>query len=213
MSFFLFCLAIGIPKIATNSLTVGETPTQKIKNYEKIIISFNCSIIGGLAFIACSQDEDVMAFDENTIAKRLKFVDVTARINSKQSSTNKLSVDIIIVSWDWGRESRDCKSGFGICNVDWFPATNRTTFPNSNNSNDFSTLLEFDSYKNKYYLDILLAEAVPEDIPLDAISIKIDYDIESNYQYKTTDKLTLHQGSYPFNLSLGVFGGYRIYLD
>jgi hypothetical protein len=70
-----------------------------------------------VALISCSKEGDsTTTFAENTIAKRLKFVDVNARINAKTNAKTK--TDIIIVEWDeWGRASRLC-DGWGLCNAD-----------------------------------------------------------------------------------------------
>ena len=80
-------------------------------------------------------------------------------------------------------------------------------------SNGGASLLEFDISKKKYYIDILLAETAPSDIPQEALTFKIDADFELNVQQAIGQNLTFHQGNYTFNYSLGEYGGYRIYLD
>jgi hypothetical protein len=165
-----------------------------------------------LALFSCSKEENFkMPFDENTIAKRLKFVDVNTRIEEKLTSKTKL--EVIIVEWDeWGRASRNC-GGWGLCNADWFPSSSKKTLTKRMNNKGSAALLEFDSTENKYYIDILLAETVPTDIPKDAVTFKIDLDFEMNVQQAVGCNLTFHKGNYFFNDSLGKFGGYRIYLN
>ena len=179
----------------------------------KKILKLTFSLLFVLGTInSCNSDDDSSSFDENMVAKRLSFVDVNSRIEYNKNTKAKTQVDIIIVTWDeWGRASKDC-GGWGLCNADWFPSSQKGTLGKSNNSGA-STLLEFDSLNNKYYIDILLSENVPTDIPLNAITIKIDEDFELNVQEAISRNLTFNQGDYPFNTSLGKFGGYRIYLD
>lgn len=161
---------------------------------------------------SCNSDETSSIFDENTVAERLSFVDVNSRIKNNKSLQSKIQTDIIIVTWDeWGRASKDC-GGWGLCNADWFPSAQKGTF-SKNNNNGGATILEFDSNTNKYYIDILLADSVPSDIPLNAITLKIDKDFELNVQEVISKRLTFNQGDYPFSTTLGEFGGYRIYLD
>ena len=44
-------------------------------------------------------------------------------------------------------------------------------------SGDTAILLEYDKTQAKYYIDILLAETVPSNIPLDTLTLKIDKDL------------------------------------
>lgn len=164
-----------------------------------------------LALISCSKEVDSTAtFDENTIAKRLKFVDVNSRISVKTNAKTK--TDILIVEWDeWGRASKLC-DGWGLCNADWFPSSSKLA-SKVTSGNGGASILEFDASKKKYFIDILLAETVPSDIPKEVLTFKIDADFELNVQLAVGQSLTFHQGNYNFDDSLGKFGGYRIYLD
>jgi len=165
-----------------------------------------------LTVTSCSEDNEVNSFDENAIAKQLSFVDVDTRIANKQSKGTQSRFKIIIVSWDeWGRASRQCR-GWGLCNADWFPSAQRRA-QKSTSTNGSATLLELDNSLNKYYIDILLAETPPSEIPTDALTLKIDENFELNVKSEISQNLTFNQGDYPYDDSLGEFGGYRVYLD
>ena len=166
-----------------------------------------------LTVTSCSDDnETTSTYDENSIAKQLSFVDVDTRITNKQIKGTQSRVKIIIVRWDeWGRAKRECK-GWGLCNADWFPQFNRTV-QKSTSMNGSATLLEFDDSLNKYYIDILLAETPPAEIPTEALTLKIDENFELEVEDAISQNLTFNQGDYGYDGSLGEFGGYRIYLD
>ena len=167
-----------------------------------------------LTVTSCSEDNVTSnGYDENSIAKQLKFVDVNTRISGKQNNTQaKALLKIIIVRWDeWGRASKQCR-GWGLCNAEWFPKTKKQAQKNTS-TNGSATLLEFDNSLNKYYIDILLAETPPSEIPSDALTLKIDKNFELDVQSEISQNLTFNQGDYPYDSSLGEFGGYRIYLD
>ena len=165
-----------------------------------------------VTFTSCSKDnETTETYDENAILTQLRFVDVNTRIANMQNAENQSRIKIIIVEWDeWGRKRRNCK-GQGLCNADWFPKNNRQAKRNTS-TNGSATLLEFDSSLNKYYIDILLAETPPVEIPTDALSLRIDEDFELNVEDEISQNLTFNQGDYVYDNSLGEFGGYRIYL-
>lgn len=163
-------------------------------------------VISTVVAISCSKEISSSGIDENTIAKRLTFVNVNARIKAKEFLQKR--IPIVIVEWDeWGRGSKDCR-GWGLCNANWFPDSR-----NNETTNGGATLLEFDNTNNKYYIDILLEKPVPDDLPKEAITIKIDTDFMLNVEKIISKNLIFHQGEYPFNSALGQFGGYRIYLD
>jgi len=77
-----------------------------------------------------------------------------------------------------------------------------------------ATLLEFDYNLKKYDMDILLAEFPPKEIPLDALTLKIDEDFRlENIETVLPQGILFKKGDYKYNPSLGDFGGYRIYVD
>jgi hypothetical protein len=169
-----------------------------------------------LTVTSCSEDNEVVnSYDENSIAKQLSFVDVDTRIANQPSKRVEEVipiVSIVIVEWDeWGRKKKNC-DGWGLCNADWFPKqgiSNRK----STSTNGGATLLEFDDSMNKYYVDILLAETPPAEIPTEELTLKIDEKFELEVEDAISQNLTFNQGDYGYDNSLGEFGGYRIYLD
>lgn len=171
-------------------------------------------LIGAVCFVACSKEEgDSPSIDENTIVKKIKIVDLKSRIEAEKKLQNKVGdsavADFWIVTWsEWGRASRNC-DGWGLCNANWFPGEEARL----SSDNEKGSLLKFDNEKEKYYLDILLAEKVPSDISSYALTFKIDSDFELNAKKIIGQDLTFKKGNYIFNSSLGDFGGYRIYLD
>ncbi|RUT71794.1 hypothetical protein D0817_03665 [Flavobacterium cupreum] len=192
----------------------------------KIKLGLVTLFIVTIAFISCSKDSDsATSIDENSIAGRLKFLNANDRISTSLAG-KKAEGDIIIVQWDeWGRASKNC-GGWGLCNAEWFPIEEAPIDPPiievpelegksskqySVPQNGGSTILEFDAKTNKHYIDILLAESVPSDIPGSAITFKIDKDFSLNL--KSGKNLVFHSGNYTYDKSLGDFGGYRIYLD
>jgi hypothetical protein len=169
------------------------------------------SIIASTLIISCTKEninpsQTSVNFDENEIENSLKFVTVNERI---LKITDKKP--IVIVQWDeWGRKKKNC-DGWGLCEADWFPKEESIVIPPPNGG---ATILELDKISNKYYIDILLAEKVPTHIPIHALKLKIDEDIELlNIQDFTSVPLTIYKGNYKVNNSLGKFGGYRIYLN
>jgi hypothetical protein len=161
---------------------------------------------------SCSKDKETISlYDENSIAKQLKFIDVNNRIaNIHDKTQGKAMVKIIIVRWDeWGRKKKNC-AGWGLCNAEWFPDLKKA---NSISSNGGATLLEFDDNLKKYYIDILLAETPSAEIPTDLLTLKIDENFELEVESIISQNLTFNQGEYFYDSTLGEFGGYRIYLD
>ncbi|MCF6214476.1 MAG: hypothetical protein L3J45_10685 [Flavobacteriaceae bacterium] len=174
----------------------------------KYILKITLGLLLSLGlYTSCTSSDTPVGINENTIAERLSFVDVNARIANKQNSQSKSLSKIIIVRWDeWGRKKKQCR-GWGLCNAVWFPKNK------SASSNGGATLLEFDNSLGKYYIDILLATTPPFEIPLDALTLKIDENFELNVQKAISKNLTFNKGDYLYDKSLGEFGGYRIYLD
>ena len=169
------------------------------------------SIIASTLIISCKKEnlnpgQTSVSFDENEIENSLKFVDVNERIIKIKDKK-----PIVIVQWDeWGRKKKNC-DGWGLCEAEWFPEEKSTVIPPPNG---WATILELDKISNKYYIDILLAEKVPNHIPIHVLKLKIDKDIELlNIQDFIPVPLTIYKGDYKVNHSLGKFGGYRIYLN
>lgn len=182
-----------------------------MKNIKLSILVLTTVFLSTIVFVSCSKDEtESKPFDENTISKKLKFVDVNSRIKTNQKEQNK-EASLIIVSWDeWGRASKNC-DGWGLCNADWFPEFKQA--PRLTNEYGGSTLLEFDNKNNKFFIDILLSEKAPLNIPNQALTLKIDLNFQLNVKQIVGRNLTFQKGNYDLNNSLGDFGGYRIYLN
>ena len=80
-------------------------------------------------------------------------------------------------------------------------------------SNVVYQTLALDEELNQYYIDILLAETPPTDIPSESLTLKIDEDFDLDIEDELAQNLTFVVGDYPYNESLSTNGGYRIYLQ
>jgi|GEM_PF-1486947 hypothetical protein len=160
-------------------------------------------------FISCNKEEQNVAltekeiFNEDLIPQKLSFQRNNLNSNNRG--------EIIIVEWDeWGRKVKDCK-GWGLCNAVWFPKAEEKSV--NSNSNVYSTKLEFDQTSQKYFIDILLSEVVPIDIPIELYPLPIDESFILYTEEAIGRNLTFEAGEYPFDETLGSFGGFRIYLN
>ena len=162
-------------------------------------------ILGG-----CSKEQVVKTSDEDNIARQLKLVQVDERIKEKSLSHSR--EEIVIVEWDeWGRAKKNCK-GFGLCNADWFPHFyEMPVHPNPINGG--ASILELNHVNNKYYFDILLANAPPASLELIKLPLVVDYDIVLDTLTQIGNNLKINQGMYYYDSSIGAYGGYRINLD
>ena len=121
-------------------------------------------------------------------------------------------IDIVIVSFDgFGRSSQNCFSGFGLCDVVWFPAFRSTS---NSNVGRYGGIVMTDAESGKRYMDIFLAElpVVPFQVDgviyhcIEDLRFIIDEDI-------VLDEFTsIKAGVYLYDSSLGEFGGYRVFL-
>ena len=143
--------------------------------------------------------------EKDEIINTLKFIDVNDRIASVDDRFS-----IIIVAWDWGRESKNCHK-CGFCNVEWFP-----DFKSYNSSNmEMASILEHDEDTNSYYVDALLSEPLPEDIDPADLTGTIDFDlplVNAEGEDVIQGGLIFEHGIFEFDETLGDFGGYRIFL-
>lgn len=153
----------------------------------------------------CTKNTNQVILDENTIGERLKFKEIP--INSPEK------VIIVRISWDeWGRSALDC-DGWGLCDavIEWFPeADEKTTYVSDYN---YSFPVDYDNTKSQFYVEILLDEPVPEDIPIDDYPIRVDDEISLNTKEALNEDLKIAINSYYFDETLGEFGGFRIYLE
>ena len=171
------------------------------------------TLLSAFVLSSCEDEQILETYDENTIAQQIKVVDVNKRIATEYPETS-LRKRLIIVRWEeWGRKKVGC-DGWGLCRAEWFPEL----FPGARidateSENGAQTLLEFDEELNQYYIDILLAETPPTDIPSESLTLKIDEDFDLDIEDELAQNLTFVVGDYPYNESLSTNGGYRIYLQ
>jgi hypothetical protein len=175
---------------------------MKRKLFQSTLISL---VLTTVLFIFSCNKSDVVEIDENTIASRLKFKKI-----SDEEITAKGT--IVRIEWDeWGRSSRNC-DGWGLCNytVTWFPENKSTGTPNDYN---YSFPINYDASKNQFYLEMLLEEPVPIDLPLENHPLKVDEIMILNTKDVFDKDLIIMNGEYFFNSQLGEFGGFIIYFD
>ena len=170
------------------------------------------TLLSAFVLTSCEDEQVLETYDENTIAQQIKVVDVNERIATEYPETS-LRRGLIIVRWEkWGRAKRNCE-GWGLCNAEWFPQFKGARIDATESENGAQTLLEFDEELNQYYIDILLAETPPTDIPSESLTLKIDEDFDLDIEEELAQNLTFVVGDYPYNESLSTNGGYRIYLQ
>jgi len=130
--------------------------------------------------------------------------------NTEYDKIDDLSVGIFSVKI--ARPSTGCEKGFGFCNFKWFP--NRDTASNllENDLYKQSFILKCDEEGNKY-VDLELSEK-PADLDTDKMQPLVVEETLKSYNIVNGEqqKLVVPQGEYPFNSSIGQFGGYRINL-
>ncbi|MDK2771141.1 MAG: hypothetical protein KYX68_02760 [Flavobacterium sp.] len=149
-------------------------------------ILFNCS------------NENLVSKEQNA---KTTFIDVTS---TSQNSSSAKKGWWVIADWDWGRESRQCKSGFGVCHWDWFPGWKLATTPLKDGK--VRTPILFDDQLNIHYVEFLLEEgsAKEEFLTIDN-DLSMDVTIDNE-----TERITFGAGQYSFDASLGQNGGYRV---
>lgn len=175
-----------------------------MKNFFKSILFIAILTIFISLSFNCNNSKDLVV-DENTIADRLTFKNTS--INTKDG------VVIVRISWDeWGRSIYGC-DGWGLCNatVEWFPEPEeKTIFVSDYN---YSFPINYSEAKSKFYVEILLSEPVPSDIPLQDYPIKVEEEISLNTKEALKEDLKINVGNYYFDETLGEFGGFIIYLE
>jgi len=182
----------------------------------------------------------VMTQDE--FAAGLKLVDVSERIAGLKNTgvtrstplldtkvdpidTHVDGVSIVICSWKWHRKSRNCKSGFGICDFVWFPHLskdlgNQELYDNSYESEtntdivqcDNSSLIEFDVDGNPF-MEVQLAKSIDVATPDSISTLVIDEDVVSDQADDLGRYFIMKKGSYCYNPSIGQNGGYHINME
>ena len=169
------------------------------------------TLLSAFVLTSCEDEQVLETYDENTIAQQIKVVDVNERIATEYPETS-LRQRLIIVRWDGWGHGNQC-NGWGLCKAEWFPQFKGARIGATESGNGAQTLLEFDEELNQYYIDILLAETPPTDIPSESLTLKIDEDFDLDIEEELAQNLTFVVGDYPYNESLSTNGGYRIYLQ
>jgi hypothetical protein len=169
------------------------------------------TLLSAFVLTSCEDEQILETYDENTIAQQIKVVDVNKRIATEYPETS-LRKRLIIVRWEGWGHGEQCK-GWGLCQAEWFPQFKGARIDATESGNGAQTLLEFDEELNQYYIDILLAETPPTDMPSESLTLKIDEDFDLDIEDELAQNLTFVVGDYPYNELLSTNGGYRIYLQ
>lgn len=122
-------------------------------------------------------------------------------------------INIGIFSVRIARASRKCLDGFGFCDFKWFPKPYDKDLNNLLVNNELyknSFYIKADQYGNKF-VDLELSEKPAElDISrLQPLVVEEELQSSSTVNGKLQD-ITVPQGTYSFDKSIGEFGGYRI---
>jgi hypothetical protein len=162
---------------------------------KKIILGLSfLAIAATTTFVACKKDEKSVQ---------------TSQKNNGTSNLLRDGKSVVIVAWDeWGRKKKDCK-GNGLCKAVWFPLTDE----DQSSSYAHSTTLEFDEVLGKYFVKLLRESSVGNPVPLEILTLPIDEPILLNTQAVLGQNLTFPIGEYPYIANLGLYGGYKVYLD
>ena len=170
----------------------------------------------------------------DSVGRTLKFMHIEDRIKNQYStkltrtpdvSTNIDEIKPEPIIWflriyiELGRKSRSCH-GFGICGIG-------IRQQNMNNLDPFvafdnSSYIETDEL-GRSYADYLLAEPLDANTDSGALLLPVDEDIQEEVVVEPDEDninslivpqaYKLSQGVYRFNRNLGLYGGYRIYLN
>jgi len=178
-----------------------------------------------LLSLASCQQEDIatngMYSDE--FMSKLKFntvnlADTRAGLNDGLEQTTKKDNEVIknedinigIFAVRIARASRCCLYGFGFCDFRWFPKNKDVEELKENHLYDNSFRIQKDVLGNKF-VDLELAE---KPVGLDTRKLQplvVEEELESfNTVNGKEEEMTVPQGTYSFDSSIGKFGGYRI---
>lgn len=165
---------------------------KKLKLNALLIIAI---ATGSLIIYSCSKEQS----DSKEQNAKTTFIDVTAT-----NSTSSKKGWWVIADWDWGRESRQCKSGFGVCHWDWFPGWRLVKTPLKDGQ--VRTPILFDETLKLHYVEFLVEEGSDKE---DFLTIDNDLSMDVTIDDET-EKITFGAGQYRFDESLGEYGGYRV---
>ena len=200
-----------IKKQSSRDLLKIERVCKNNVNFKKMKKTVLILVFVGFiaTFISCDKEGQNVSltekenFNEDLIPQKLSF--------QKNNLNPYNRGEIIIVEWDeWGRKKKDCK-GWGLCDAVWFPKAEEKSV--NSDFSVYSTILQFDQISQKYFIDILLSEVVPIDIPIELYPLPVDESFIIYTEEAIGRNLIFEEGEYPFDETLGSFGGFRIYLN
>lgn len=179
-----------------------------------------------LSLVSCQQ-EDIATngmysddFMANLKFNTINLVETRASGGNEQEQISQITgnandargINIGIFSVRIARPSTGCKRGFGFCDFVWFPKLhNKDVDILLEKHSEYSSFnIKRDSEGNKF-VDLELAEK-PTGIDLNKLQpLVIEEQLEGfNFINDKENELIVSQGSYPFDSSVGKFGGYRI---
>ena len=146
-----------------------------------LIISILCFV--GISMIhSCSSDEKFLktktALTEDEFVSLLKFKTIqhsNSRSNPTIPPTKKTKG---ILKARIARKSKNCNSGFGLCDFKLFAANSSIeVLSNLLEDNEYLLEVELDELTNNYYVLLLLDQPLPESATEDIASLKIEEDI------------------------------------
>lgn len=195
---------------------------------------------------SCSSEENQMTsiLSEDDFVSQVEFLTWPSSAFTKGNPTIEPNPDrgTGIISARIARKSRGCNSGFGLCDFKLFPKKKKTSVDTGvltstrsiNEENYFE--VEYDSLKNVFYANMLLATPLPEKVGGNVFPLKIDEDLywvndeealkemedflggsvdEGDFQngLLSAQAYKISAGEIPYNASLGLYGGYRVVLE
>ncbi len=158
-------------------------------------------VAASIAIISCSDRAEYVS-QENSVLK----------VNPTKVERRKPGYIFIgIFEVTIHRASRNCTSGFGFCDFEWFPDINPPvippfTFPDLGDVGGRRTVDVHKDGNGRYFFDVDATTAVEE-----APDLIVDQDIMAKKEGEIT--LIIKAGSYSFDPSIDEFGAYRIYLS
>lgn len=141
-----------------------------------------CSLGMGM-LMACSSEENQLTqkfpeLSEDDFVSQVEFrnlLSVTTRTNPTMPPSLKTRA---LISARIARKSKECKSGFGLCDFKLFPKSSSVVALNQVvDSDEYLFEVVLDENSNVYEADLLLARPLPEGTTAELSSLKIDDDI------------------------------------
>lgn len=159
---------------------------------KKILLS---GMLLSFLFVGCEKQN----IEPTTIITKSKDSDTDDKTKTPNSKT------IVMVEWDdWGRKKKEC-NGWGLCNANWFPKSE---------IGNYSSNLEYDAVLGSYYTDILLPENLyPIEEEYEVFYVDEDIILTTSEEPSVGTDLTIPEGEYEYDVNIGTYGGYKIYLN